>query len=246
MATLDRVILEYLETHATLTSDNPTLGLGQKVIVTGITGAIINPNKIGDNSNAYNSLPFNDPLFINISANLDLTIAPYNINGNIVNVVNTDSSTHDIDIGSTVKIGAGDTLKFIRVSGSWIYNGIQHYDTGWINRSDWTNVHLGTVATKNTDSNVAHNLGGNISELIVKVFVSTDGTDNNSFEVGTSNYTDDVSGVLSGGFGIDQVDTNELIIQTGVVGLLYTNSVGNSPYVDTEDWYYKVVVTKSN
>ena len=28
---------------------------------------------------------------------------------------------------------------------------LRSYDTGWINRSDWTNVHLGSNTTKNVD-----------------------------------------------------------------------------------------------
>ncbi len=71
---------------------------------------------------------------------------------------------------------------------------LSKYATGWINRSDWTNVHLGTDTTKDADSNLNHALSAPLSELIVKVFVSTDGTDANSFEIG---YTDESSNVAT-------------------------------------------------
>ena len=56
MGTEDKVILELLESHTTLTSDNPTLELGQRVFVTGITDALGNGEKIGDGATVYTSL----------------------------------------------------------------------------------------------------------------------------------------------------------------------------------------------
>lgn len=117
---------------------------------------------------------------------------------------------------------------------------ITKYDTGWINRSDWTNVHMGSDTTKNADSNVAHSLNGNLSELIVKVLISTDGTDNNSFEINlvqTSNS--EITGIT-----FEQVDINNIIVQTGSGGIRYMDSSGASSLLDTEDWYYKIVVYK--
>lgn len=58
MATEDKVILELLKSHAYLTSLNPTLELGQKVIVTGIASSGYYPTKIGDGTTAYNDLDF--------------------------------------------------------------------------------------------------------------------------------------------------------------------------------------------
>ena len=37
-----------------------------------------------------------------------------------------------------------------------------------------------------------------------------------------------------------QVDTNNLLIQTGTLGLLYINASGVAVVIDTEDWYYKI------
>jgi hypothetical protein len=117
----------------------------------------------------------------------------------------------------------------------------QYYDTGWINRSDWTNVHLGSNATKNVDSNVNHNFGVPLNKLIVKVLISTDGTDANSFEIGMVEYG-------SGGSGANYtpyyIDDNNIKIQTGIVGLCYNNDVGNIVVIDAEDWYYKIVVMR--
>jgi len=58
MAAEDRVILELLQTHASLVSSNHVLLLGQKVIVTGIETGGYYPYKIGDGVTAYNSLSF--------------------------------------------------------------------------------------------------------------------------------------------------------------------------------------------
>ncbi len=118
-----------------------------------------------------------------------------------------------------------------------------YYDTGWINRSDWTNVHLGSTTTKDTDSDVTHNLNTNLSDLLVKVLISTDGTDGNSFLVydGTSYEV----GVSLYGATVFQVDTDSIKVQTGADGILYVlDAGGGAGLLDTEDWYYKIKVYK--
>jgi hypothetical protein len=122
------------------------------------------------------------------------------------------------------------------------------YDTGWINRSDWTDVHMGSNTTKDVDSNVNHGFGCNLSELEVHVLVSTDGTDANSFEVTNSNSYDedeDSLGVFSFynvGLTIYQIDVDNIQVQTGYDGLLYQTGGAGPDLISTQDWYYKIVV----
>ena len=120
---------------------------------------------------------------------------------------------------------------------------IETYNTGWISRSDWTNVHMGTDNTKNADSDVIHNLDATLSELDVRVFFSSDGTDANSFEI--IDHQAFVNGATNN-YGITtfQVDSNNLTIQTGIYGISYTKNDGNIDYITTDDWYYKIVVKK--
>lgn len=116
---------------------------------------------------------------------------------------------------------------------SWTYP----YRTGWINRSDWTNVHLGSNTTLNTDSNVTHGLNAPLPKLLVKLFVSTDGTDANSFEV---KYGE--TGNTGRGFTVFAVDNNNVKIQTGTGGIDYVLDDGTCAAIDIENWYYQVVV----
>ena len=119
---------------------------------------------------------------------------------------------------------------------------IKKYDTGWINRSDWTNVHMGSSAVKDADSNVTHGLDAPLAELMIKVFISTDGTDAKSFEV---YYYDDSATVGSHGFTYYAVDDDNFIVQTGAGGILYINNVGGGGgLLTTQNYYYKVVVYK--
>lgn len=118
---------------------------------------------------------------------------------------------------------------------------IKKYGTGWINRSDWTNVHMGSDKTLNVDSNVAHGLDAPLSELIVKVFISTDGTDANSIHI--EGFTV-IVGVGYFGHTIYQVDKNNIKIQTGVNGITYVNDVGGRFVVATQSWFYKIIVYK--
>lgn len=112
-----------------------------------------------------------------------------------------------------------------------------HYDTGWIACSDWTNQHLGDTV----GGNVAHNLQAPLSELAVKVLISTDGTDNNSFDVTYS----DIYTAANYGITIFAVDKNNIKVQTGQNGITYTNDSGQNITIDTESWYYKVKVHHS-
>ena len=115
------------------------------------------------------------------------------------------------------------------------------YDTGWlgINGDDWTNVHLGSDNDTKT-SNVTHNLGAPLSDLDVKVLVSTDGTDANSFEF--VSQTED--GQENQGVIILAVDNDNLIVQTGANGIHAMNDAGGWYLIDSEDYFYKVKVKK--
>ena len=120
------------------------------------------------------------------------------------------------------------------------------FDSGWLLNemggpgvADWTNVHLGNDPTDPTD-NLTHNLDAPLSELIVKVLISTDGTDANSFEVYAGN-----DNVADRGYTIFEVDTNNIIIQTGAQGLSYpADADGVTSGISANDWYYKIKVWK--
>lgn len=122
----------------------------------------------------------------------------------------------------------------------YVDNKITSYDTGWIANNDWTNVHLGTTTTGN---DVNHALTANLSDLIVKVLISTDGTDANSFEMSDTGV-DGLGAGTSLGITIYQVDTANITVQTGLQGILYLDAGGTSIIIDTESWYYKVKVWK--
>ena len=106
-----------------------------------------------------------------------------------------------------------------------------NYDTGWVANSDWTNAEL--TAT--------HNLGVNLSDLIIKFFVSTDGAEANAFEIGyghngASNHI---------GFSYLAIDTASFKVQTGSTGLLYVSDTGTAVLLDVESYYYKVKVRRT-
>ncbi len=122
----------------------------------------------------------------------------------------------------------------------WLLN-----EMGGAGVADWTNVHLGNDPTDPTD-NLTHGLGAPISDLLVKVLISTDGTDANSFEVGISDYTDQTSGVMFIGWTVYQVDNNNIKIQTGSQGLTIRaiDATGAGDAINTENWSYKIKVWK--
>jgi len=130
----------------------------------------------------------------------------------------------------------------------YLYNLIKRYDTGWINRSEWRNVHLGSSQTKNADSNVNHNLDAYLYELFVKILVSSTGSDSSCWEVPIVARAYDSASPSSVnwiyGVHIHFVDKNNILIQTGKEGIAYLSALGNISILNVQDWYYKIVVYK--
>lgn len=156
-------------------------------------------------------------------------------------------STGKIDVSSSLSVLDEDDLssdddEVVATQQSikaYIDDKVTYYDTGWISNNDWTNVHLGTTAINN---NVVHSLTANLSDLIVRVLLSTDGTDNNSFEIARGFHFEDGNARDSGGITVYQVDTANIKVQTGAVGICIIDDSGANTFVDSETWYYKVKV----
>lgn len=110
------------------------------------------------------------------------------------------------------------------------------YDTGWVNCSDWTDQHLGDAV----GGNVNHALDAPISDLLIKVLISTDGTDANSFEP----ITMSIDNASPTGMIIYDVDDDNIKIQTATGGLRIIQDDGSQILLDTENWYYKIKVYK--
>lgn len=110
--------------------------------------------------------------------------------------------------------------------------GLSTYSTGWVSNSDWTNVELA----------VNHALATDLSDLIVKFFISTDGTEANAFEI-MQGWNRGFA-VADYGFTFYQVDTNNIKIQTGTNGITHILDTGGASTIDTESWYYKIKVYK--
>ena len=127
-----------------------------------------------------------------------------------------------------------------------VYSGVhmEMYETPWINRSDWTNVHMGSTITKNVDSNVVHNLNAPLSDLLVKILISTDGTDDNSFEAKYVNVVPANASDITFGILLSQVDSDTLLLQTGTIGIQTLAVNGEYIAINNEDWYYKIKVYK--
>ncbi len=123
------------------------------------------------------------------------------------------------------------------------------YETAWINRSDWTNVHLGSNAAGNVDSNVTHNLNAPLSDLMVKVLISTGGAVNDTADLDVHSFEPHTDGPsLTTGWTAYQIDNNRITVQTeGSSGLSYNrNSDGTSIAITAQNWWYKIKVSKRN
>ncbi len=118
---------------------------------------------------------------------------------------------------------------------------IPHFHTIWINRSDWTNVHLGSDTTLNVDSYVTHGLNTPLPQLLPELWLSTDGTDALSFQIPLTALYANVAGAnyYDGAMAFG-VDDNNIRIQTGTQGLWVLDDNGILVAIDTENWYYQI------
>lgn len=128
---------------------------------------------------------------------------------------------------------------FYELLNAYIPLGSASYNTGWIQCNSWANRHLGTVL----DGNVVHGLDTDLANLIVHVLFNSVASDTGAFE-GRNIQTDgNPGGNNPSGYLIQQVDTDNLIVQTSNGGVLYMDGSGNLAYIPS-NWYYKVVVHK--
>jgi hypothetical protein len=120
------------------------------------------------------------------------------------------------------------------------------YVTGWVENlinggttPEWRNVHLSASGT--ADGNINHGLNCGLDQLSVRVLISTDGTDANSFEVQCHSLT--TAGQF---FGLTffYIDDNNLKVQTGLYGLAPIDDGGIPLTINTNAYYYKIIVKK--
>ncbi len=204
-----------------------------------------------------------------------------------------------------------DYLEIVSNGSAWfIISGTASFSTGWINRNDWTIVHLGSMSipydnlsgtfivgelitestssntwvitadtgsiltckeatgtgfatdnrtltgstsgttalvnkagstTKNVDSTVVHSLGYQVDELDIQVWVgATSGTRTYGIDKaiqGGGIYADAGAGILGS-------STTSFYVQSANGGLRTCNDAGDDVDIDTEDWYYNILVTK--
>jgi hypothetical protein len=133
--------------------------------------------------------------------------------------------------------GTSGTIIPYDVTGTGIFT-----DNRVITFNDGTTIAVneGVGATnKNDDNNIYHGLNLNLtkSRMDIRLFLSTDATENNAIEIGAVIH--DYQDLGSNPF---QVDVNNLKIQTSTNGTLYCAENGARIVVDTDDIYYKIKI----
>lgn len=109
------------------------------------------------------------------------------------------------------------------------------YTEGWIQAtSGWAGQTFNSNHSYNTD----------LSDLIVKFYVSEDGTESESVEPIFSVKEADS---LVQGFSITQVDKDNISVKISLSGFRFVQNDGITLLLDAETtWYYKIVITKPN
>lgn len=122
----------------------------------------------------------------------------------------------------------------VRYLGSGLYSLVDmklNFDTGWIANSDWTNAEL----------TITHKLGVNMSDLIVRFYYSTDGTEANAIEPFPMGWN---TGFAAGDYGLSilPIDASSFKFQTGAQGFPIIPDSGFIIVVAAQSDFYKVTV----
>ncbi len=159
-----------------------------------------------------------------------------------------DNLTGTFTIGEKItESTSGNTGVILSDSGSLL---ILKNVTGtgiWTDNRDLTGSHSGATAkvnypgstSKNVDSNLLHNFGVSIYNIIVKKMYSTDMTESNTLVIESS------AGVAAGanvGCQEHGVDLNNIKLQSGSGGFLFLDDAGSADFIDTENYYFRAIL----
>jgi hypothetical protein len=149
----------------------------------------------------------------------------------------TDGTVSGIIQSDSNPGGAAGTFVVKNISGGtglWTNDAAITATGGW---SGLVNEPAGN--NKNQDTDIFHEYGKNdLALLSVKMIISTDKTSANAFrhssggEDGSSDY----------GFNFRGVDANNLYTEWAKGGIKYIDTAGDIQTLDTEDWYYRIIV----
>ena len=123
------------------------------------------------------------------------------------------------------------------------------YDTGWVDKAAEDG---GTADWTDWTKSITHNLNANMTDLVIKFFVSSDGTDANAMNLSDMNMLclwDNATAAdytLYYGHQFNQSSNNAIEIQTGAFGVPTMDSVGNSFTLNDDAWYYRFIIYKPN
>jgi hypothetical protein len=122
-----------------------------------------------------------------LAGNTGNVVRVVNLNDGITRILRAGTDTIDDGVNNATEVsihGKGDNIKLYASSAEWVVNKLKDtISTGWVNCSDWTNVHLGTVDINvNAGSTpLGYEMGELVSDTtsggrIIKIVDNLDGT----------------------------------------------------------------------
>jgi microcystin-dependent protein len=143
----------------------------------------------------------------------------------------TGTTTHGKQFGLLACIKALE----VTGAGDLVLSPVPQYDSGWIFNNDWT----GRVIPVDYSS-VSGLQGMTLADLDVDFLISKIGDDSDTFDLKLANNSSASAGPR--GVTFQQTDTDEISIYTGDNGILYISEINTAAAIDTETWYYRVII----
>ena len=163
------------------------------------------------------------------------------IDSGIGKVIIDGEGTEIIDGNLTIEL-------YQQYDNSTIICGVSFWNTESYNLLPYTTGAINSTLWNNQQFNVNHGFNTHLENLVIKFYLSDDGTDGSWFEVQNTTRADinAITADTAEGTTVYETDVDNIYIQTGADGVRYINnsSGGLSIFNDPDDEYYKVVITK--
>ena len=225
------------------TNTSAIAGLGAGLVVTKTAGYTILD---GDNVEViYCNFSADGTITMpTLTANDERRVRIYNVSSGGWVVTIDGEGAETINTQTTVKlVSQFDYIDLIgddSTSSTWVVEDHAiSFTTGWINRSDWTSVGIGSSTTKDVDSNCNHKMNATIGELRCQMMINSSASDTACWIVnGPANTANDR------GCTVHSVDADNCKFFTGVLGIPFVNTGGSATNMSSEDWYYKLAISR--
>jgi hypothetical protein len=165
-----------------------------------------------------------------------VTVAYDNLSGGPFQLGETVTETGGSGATGVIVFDSGVSLWLANVGNGGVFTN-DNVITGSISGAT-ADVNHPIGNNKNIDNNTMHHLSTHLPELEVRLFINSTGVDTGCIEIQS-----EIHGTTAG-YSIHDIDSDNDALYSATSGLQYIDSAYTLQTINTDDWYYKIVITR--